>query len=234
MTQAINTLIDSYPDLEICRHDLNSAFSILKESYSQNGKMLICGNGGSAADSEHIVGELMKGFLSKRPIPESVRQKFKDLFPEEGDYLADHLQGALPAISLVSHSALITAFSNDVTAETVYAQQVYGYGLPGDVLLAISTSGNSANVVRAVQVAKALGLGTIGLTGKKGGKLSELCDVTIKTPRDQTHQVQELHLPVYHALCIALEYTFFNNSQAAPKASDTGVPEMKSSNKTYK
>lgn len=213
MTHAINTLIQSYPVLGVCRQDLNTAFQILKNAYKNQGKTLICGNGGSAADSEHIVGELMKGFISKRPLPPEIRKQFVRIFPDEGNYLADHLQGALPAISLVSHSALITAFSNDVTAETVYAQQVYGYGREGDVLLAISTSGNSANVVRAVQVAKVLGLKTIGLTGRKGGKLSGLCDVTIVVPKEQTHEIQELHLPVYHALCISLEEAFFGENQ---------------------
>lgn len=209
MTSAIKILIDTYPDLSVCGQDLEGAYELLKNAYQQKGKLLICGNGGSAADSEHIAGELMKGFISKRPIPDKMRQRFTDLFPEEGDFLADNLQGALPTISLVSHSALITAFINDVSAETVFAQQVYGYGQRGDALLAISTSGNSANVVRAVQVAKALELRTIGLTGEGGGKLSGLCDVTIKVPEKETHRIQELHLPVYHALCIALEEAFF-------------------------
>jgi D-sedoheptulose 7-phosphate isomerase len=211
MAPALNTLCDNIPDLAVCKEDLTHAFELLKNSYKQKGKLLICGNGGSAADSEHIAGELMKGFVSKRPIPDHIRRKFKDLFPEDGDFLADNLQGALPTISLVSHSALITAFINDVTAETVFAQQVYGYGQEGDALLAISTSGNSSNVVRAVQVAKALGLKTIGLTGQGGGKLAELCDVTIKAPRKLTHHIQELHLPIYHALCIALEEEFFSH-----------------------
>lgn len=210
MTDAIATLIATYPELKVCQQSLYQTLETLIETYQQRGKILICGNGGSAADCEHIVGELMKGFISQRPLPESVRQQFQQMFPEEGEYLADHLQGALPAISLVSHSALISAFANDVSAEIVYAQQVYGYGLPQDTLLAISTSGNSANVVRAVQVAKVMKLNTIGLTGQGGGKLSELCDVTIKVPKKLTHQIQELHLPVYHALCIGLENEFFS------------------------
>lgn len=213
MIKAINTLIETYPDLEVCRQDLENSCNLLINSIRNKGKLLICGNGGSAGDSEHIVGELMKGFISKRPLPDHMRQRFKDAFPDEGDFLADHLQGAIPAISLVSHSALITAFINDVTAETVYAQQVYGYGRETDALLAISTSGNSANVVRAVQVAKVLGLSTIGLTGNKGGKLNELCDVTIRAPRELTHHIQELHLPIYHALCIALEEEFFGKKK---------------------
>ena len=238
MNQSFNSLIKTYPDLEVCKEDLDKSFTILKHSYSQNGKMLICGNGGSAADSEHIVGELMKGFISKRPLPKAMRERFKSMFPEEGDFLADHLQGALPAISLVSHSALITAFCNDVSAETVFAQQVYGYGRKEDVLLAISTSGNSANVVRAVQVAKVLSLGTIGLTGKNGGKLAELCDATIKVPRELTHQIQELHLPVYHALCISLEEEFFggstDNAELHEKNTTTLTSKTKDSNEIYR
>lgn len=234
MTEAIHALIKSYPDLEVCRQDLNTAFEILKTSYTQNGKTLICGNGGSASDSEHIVGELMKGFISKRPLSENVRQKFREFFPEEGDYLADHLQGALPAISLVSHSALITAFSNDVSAETVFAQQVYGYGRPEDVLLAISTSGNSANVVRAVQVAKVMGLKTIGLTGRKGGKLAGLCDVNIIVPRELTHEIQELHLPVYHALCISLEEAFFSSSEVKQETRRHEYKKNKDKNEIYR
>ncbi len=227
MTQAIEDLIKTYPDLEVCRQDLEESCAILKNSIRSKGKLLICGNGGSAGDSEHIVGELMKGFISKRPLPEEMRQRFRDAFPEEGDFLADHLQGAIPAISLVSHSALITAFINDVTAETVYAQQVYGYGQETDTLLAISTSGNSANVVRAVQVAKVLGLATIGLTGRKGGKLLDLCDVTIRVPRELTHHIQELHLPVYHALCIALEDEFFGS----PKPKNAAESRLQQKNK---
>lgn len=209
MVPAISKLIKTYPDLAVCQESLLGAFELLRDTYKKQGKMLVCGNGGSAADSEHIVGELMKGFISKRPLPASVREQFREYFPGEGDFLADHLQGALPSISLVSQSALIAAFANDVSAETVYAQQVYGYGQPGDALLGISTSGNSLNVVRAVQVARVRGLVTIGLTGSNGGKLSSLCDITIKVPREITHHVQELHLPVYHALCIALEQEFF-------------------------
>ena len=209
MTHVIDSLIETYPVLEVCRKDIYHTFEIFKESYHQQGKILICGNGGSAADCEHIVGELMKGFVSKRPLPAHVRQKFRRSFPEKGDYLADHLQGALPAISLVSQSSLISAFSNDVAADMVYAQQVYGYGRKGDVLVAISTSGNSVNIVNAVQTAKVMELKTIGLTGRKGGQLLDLCDVTIRVPKDITAQVQELHLPVYHALCLLLEEEFF-------------------------
>lgn len=209
MNPAFTSLMEFYPALAPCGDDLQHAFELLKESFQKNGKLLICGNGGSAADCEHIVGELMKGFLSKRPITPAIRKLFEERLPNDGAFLADHLQGALPAISLASHSALISAFSNDVTEETAFAQQVYGYGRHHDVLLAISTSGNSANVLRAVQVAKVMGLSTIGLSGISGGKIAEFCDVTIKVPRKLTHEIQELHLPVYHSICRALEKEFF-------------------------
>lgn len=209
MNPAFISLMESYPALQACGDDIQLAFELLQESFQKNGKLLICGNGGSAADSEHMVGELMKGFRTKRPLTQANRKLFEERLPNDGAFIADHLQGALPAISLVSHSALITASSNDVTAETVFAQQVYGYGRHHDVLFAISTSGNSANVLRAVQVAKAIGLATIGLSGSSGGKIAEYCDVTIKVPSQLTHQIQELHLPVYHSLCRALELEFF-------------------------
>ena len=171
---------------------------------------MVCGNGGSAADSEHIVGELMKGFLKKRQISEKEKDKLKSLFPGEWDYLSKNLQGALPAISLVSHPALSSAFINDVAADMVFAQQVYGYAKAGDVLLGISTSGNAKNVANAVMVARAAGMKTIGLTGGKGGFLQSLCDVTIRVPADETFKIQEYHLPVYHALCAMLEEEFFD------------------------
>jgi D-sedoheptulose 7-phosphate isomerase len=205
----LEALITKYPELNECVPSIIEAFEFLKVTYHQGGKVLICGNGGSASDSEHIVGELMKGFMSKRPLSNERRQQFLQHFPEEGNFLANHLQGALPAISLVSHSALITAYANDVSAEMIFAQQVYGYGKSGDTVVGLSTSGNSANVVRAMQVAKVLGLRTIGLTGRSGGKLNELCDVTIRVPWERTPDIQERHLPIYHTLCIMLEEEFF-------------------------
>lgn len=165
----------------------------------------MCGNGGSAADSEHIVGELMKGFNSVRPISNNHRSRLIEACGDEGAFLADHLQRALPTISLVSQSALITAVGNDVAADMIFAQQVYGYGHPGDVLWAMSTSGNSKNVIYAAQVAKAFGLKVIGLTGEDGGRLVRWCDVSICVPRTNTAEIQELCLPVYHTLCHVLE-----------------------------
>ncbi len=209
MSLALEALFEKYPDIAACRDDVVAAYEIMRESYANGGKALFCGNGGSASDSEHIVGELMKGFMSRRPVPEAERARWIEAYGEEGHYLADHLQGGLPAISLVSHTALLTAFINDVAADMMFAQQVYGYGKPGDVLVGLSTSGNSANVVRAVQVAKLRGLKTIGLTGRAGGKMASLCDVTIRVPKDATPDVQERHLPIYHAICIMLEEEFF-------------------------
>ncbi|WP_135550701.1 D-sedoheptulose-7-phosphate isomerase [Paenibacillus cymbidii] len=209
MHHVLKTLIGRYPELDECAAQLEEAYAALVSSYRAGGQLLVCGNGGSASDSEHIVGELMKGFMLKRPLGTADRDKLAAAFPEEGDYLANHLQGALPAISLVSHSALITAYSNDVAPDMIFAQQVYGYGQPGDVVLGISTSGNSGNVVRAIQVGKAMGLRTICLTGRKGGKLGALCDVAVRVPSDSTPDIQELHLPIYHALCVMLEEEFF-------------------------
>jgi D-sedoheptulose 7-phosphate isomerase len=188
---------------------IEEASRLLVEAYGQGHKVLTCGNGGSAADSEHIVGELMKGFMLRRPVPDELRHRLRAQFAELGDVLADHLQGALPAISLVSQAALISAFANDVAADMVFAQQVYGYGQPGDVLIGISTSGNSLNVINAIRVARTLGVKTIGLTGRTGGAMLSLCDVCIRVPSDQTYEIQERHLPIYHALCMVVEEEFF-------------------------
>ncbi len=202
-------LLENYPDLQPCISDVGAAYNLLSTTYHAGGKLLICGNGGSAADSDHIVGELMKGFELKRPIKEDLRQKLTDLNPEMGAYLADHLQGALPAISLSAHAALASAVTNDTDGNMTFAQQVLGYGVKGDTLIGISTSGNSLNVRYALIVAKALGLNTIGLSGKTGGKMRDLCDVTISVPNERTLAIQERHLPIYHTLCIMLEQEFF-------------------------
>lgn len=209
MHPALVKLLETYPTLRPCLPDIEHGYNLLSEAYHAGGKALFCGNGGSAADCEHIVGELMKGYRAPRPLSSQQRQILLDACGKEGNYLADHLQGALPALSLVSHTALITAFANDVAADMIFAQQVFGLGCPGDVLVAISTSGNSANVVHAVQVARAVGLKTIGFTGVNGGKLKALCDVTIRVPADETAEIQEFHLPIYHALCDILEKEFF-------------------------
>lgn len=205
----IQILTDRYPSLTVCANDIVAAYEKMLACYENGGKMLFCGNGGSAADAEHIVGELMKGFLLKRSPIQAHRDALAKAFPEDADYMAAHLQRGIPAISLVSQSAVQTAFNNDVAADMVFAQQVYGYGRPGDLLLGITTSGNSQNVVYAMKVAKAMGLTTIGLTGAKESALSAICDVTIRVPQTETYMVQELHLPVYHWLCAALEDTIF-------------------------
>ena len=205
----INSLIERYPTLAVARGDIESALGVLTESYGKGGKLLLCGNGGSAADCDHIAGELLKGFMSKRPLPEAKKAEMRSLCPAISDEALDSLQMGLPAIALHSAAAYNTAYSNDVSAELVYAQAVLSLGKAGDVLLAISTSGNSKNVLRAAEVARALGVKVVGLAGRKGGKLKDVSDVCICVPEDETYKVQELHLPVYHTLCAALEKHFF-------------------------
>lgn len=199
----------NHPQLEICKSKIEEAFLLLKQCYENGGKVLICGNGGSAADCEHIVGELMKGFILKREITCENSQKIKDAFPGEGKYFSQHLQSALPAISLVSHLALTSAFINDIAPDMVFAQQVYGYAQKNDVLIGLSTSGNSSNVLNAIKISKSFGIRNIGMTGEDGGLMKELCDVIIKVPASDTFRVQEYHLPVYHVLCAMLEENFF-------------------------
>lgn len=199
--QHLDQLMERYPVLCGIKAEIEQANFCMRAAYEKGGKLLACGNGGSAADADHIVGELMKGFYKQR------RLKGEELsgYGELGVFL----QGALPAISLTHHTALSTAFSNDVEPSMVFAQQVYGYGQPGDVLIAISTSGNSDNVVRAAQVAKAKGLRVIALTGRDGGALSKIADVGVVVPEQITAKIQELHLPIYHTWCAMLEEHFF-------------------------
>lgn len=209
MRSEFETLTRQAPDLAVCVVDLERAFDLLRRAFSAGGKLLVCGNGGSAADSEHIVGELMKGFERRRPLAADERERLLALFPGEGQYLADHLQGTLPALSLVSQASLITAVANDLAADLIFAQQVVGYGRRGDVLLAISTSGNSASVLHALRVARARGLGTVGLTGHDGGAMAGLCDVLLRVPRQATADIQGGHQSLYHTLCALLEKEFF-------------------------
>ena len=207
--QFLQALEMRYPDLASCLPDVERAYLLLAGAFRQGGKVLLCGNGGSAADCEHIVGELMKGFRHKRPVPPEVRDKLRGAFPDTGDSIADQLQGALPAIALTSQTSLISAVANDTAADMIFAQQVFGYGKPHDVLIGISTSGNSRNVLCALRVARALGLSTLGLTGQAGGAMLHLCDVIIRVPFESTSEVQERHLPIYHTLCLMLEEAFF-------------------------
>ena len=202
--------LTNYPQLSGCADDVLAAYELIKNTVLRGGLVLTCGNGGSAADAEHIVGELMKGFKMKRPITAEQRDALVTAYRGEGVYFADNLQRAIPAISLVSQTSLSSAFVNDVAPDMVFAQQVYGYGCAGDTLLAISTSGNSKNVVNACKVAKTFGVSTIGMTGENGGKLKEICDVTIRVPACETFRVQEYHLPVYHALCAMIEMELFS------------------------
>jgi D-sedoheptulose 7-phosphate isomerase len=205
----IEVLIERYPQLLECRESIQAAYDILKEAYTKDRKLLVCGNGGSASDSEHIVGELMKEFKLKREIYKNQAEAMKLIDSELGAILAKHLQGALPAIALTGHSSLTTAFMNDSNPELIFAQQVNGYGKPDDIFLGISTSGNSRNVLFAAVAAKAKGLKVIGLTGQKPCKLAQLADVCIQVPESDTYKIQELHLPVYHCLCMMLEEHFF-------------------------
>lgn len=209
MKSEVEKLVAKYPELSVCVQPILDAFNLLKEAYRNEGMVLLCGNGGSASDCEHIVGELMKGFKLKRPVDDSFKQQLQRSFPNDFEYISSHLQGALPAISLVSQSSLTSAFANDVAADMIFAQQVFGYGKRGDVLIGLSTSGNSVNVIHALKVAKTLGLKTIGLTGENGGEMKEICDVTICVPFEETLDIQERHLPIYHTLCIMLEEEFF-------------------------
>ena len=205
----METLFERYPQLESCRKDFTSAFEILCESFSSGGKLLVAGNGGSASDAEHIVGELMKGFVRPRHLSPEMSEALTDADRELGPVLASKLQGTLPAIALDGQIALSTAFQNDVDPQLCFAQQVLGYGKAGDVFLGISTSGNSRNVLYAAVTARAKGMKVIALTGASENRLSETADVCIRVPETETYKVQELHLPVYHALCLMLEERFF-------------------------
>ena len=205
----IEKLIVDYPFLSECKSEIEKALSLLCAAVKEGRCIYVCGNGGSASDCQHITGELMKGFLKKRPVifPAETAEK---LSPQTAQLLCGKLQGAIPCHSLTAEISLITALCNDVSADIIFAQQIYGYGRKGDCLIAISTSGNAANVCLAAELAAAMGLSVIVLTGKKGGKLKTLCETAICVPADITHIIQEYHIIVYHALCAALEEVFFN------------------------
>ena len=203
-------LFERYPELLACEADIDRALALMIETYENGGKILVCGNGGSCSDAQHIVGELMKGFLLKRPMSAAQKKAFEDaLGAEEADAFASRLQRGLPAIALDGQSALMTAYLNDADPDYVYAQEVFGYGKKEDLLIGISTSGNSKNVVLAMKAAKALGIRGIALTGAKESKLSALATATVRVPSTETFKIQELHLPVYHYLCAAIEEKFF-------------------------
>ena len=205
----IDILTSRYPVLESVQEEIAQGYLIMKNCYEHDGKLLIAGNGGSAADSEHIAGELMKRFKSPRRVAPEFSEKLKSIDPVRGENLAKNLERGLMAIPLVAHEALTTAYINDVDGLGVFAQQLFGFGRPGDVFLGISTSGNSKNVMSATVVARAIGMKVIGLTGKDGGELAEVADVAVKVPEKETYMIQELHLPIYHCWCLMLEETFF-------------------------
>lgn len=206
----INELINRYPSLSVCREDVEKAVNAIISSYENGGKLILCGNGGSCADCDHISGELLKGFLKKRPLTPEQKAKMRENCPALTENELELLQGGLPAVSLPSLSALNSAFCNDVDPQLIYAQSTLALGRPGDVMIAISTSGNALNVASAARVAKGIGMTVIGLTGKNGGKLRELCDICIIAPENETYKIQELHLPIYHVICAMVEEHFFN------------------------
>lgn len=209
VVKIFDELFQRYNSLEICKNQIWDAYEIIRDCYEKEGKLLVAGNGGSASDSEHIVGELMKSFIKPRKLSEDFASKLKQIDGQMGVELADKLQGAMPAIALVDHVALSTAYLNDVDPLLGFAQQVNGYGKKEDVFLGISTSGNSQNILYACTVAKAKGMKVIGLTGNSGGKLKDMSDVSIVVPEKETFKIQELHLPIYHCLCLMLEEIFF-------------------------
>jgi D-sedoheptulose 7-phosphate isomerase len=207
----LNQLSERFPSLSTFKKVIAEATEMIISCYSGGGKLLVCGNGGSCSDADHIVGELMKSFECKRPIKKDIVEKLVKVSGERGLYLAQKLESGLPAISLSSQTSLTTAICNDIDANLVFAQQVIGYGREKDVLIAISTSGNSQNVVDACITAKALNLKVIGLTGMTGGKMKEYCDILVNVPEKRTAYVQELHLPVFHAICLLIEKHFYGN-----------------------
>ena len=205
----IKELVERYPALSVCKADIESAAKTIIGSYEAGGKLLVAGNGGSAADSDHITGELLKSFIKKRKPEKEFLESLSEIDQETGKYLEDKLQGSLPAIALSNNSALMTASLNDVDGNVMFAQQVMGLGKKGDVFLGITTSGNSKDIIYALVVAKAKGLKTIALTGKDGGKAKTIADISIVVPQEETFKIQELHLPVYHALCLTVEEHFW-------------------------
>ena len=209
----IDFLISRYPALAEEKEDLIRAYLAMEECYRHDGKLLIAGNGGSAADAEHIAGELMKRFKIPRHVTTDFGERLKSIDPVRGKKLANNLERGLTAIPLVAHEALLTAYINDVDGLGVFAQQLLGIGRSGDVFLGISTSGNSENIILAAIVARALGIQVIGLTGAKGGELAEVADICVKAPANETYMIQELHLPIYHCWCLMLEDRFFGKDK---------------------
>lgn len=209
----IDLLITRYPALRSIQKEIVDAYLVMEECYKNGGKLLIAGNGGSAADAEHIAGELMKRFKNPRPVSREIAEKLVAVDPVRGPELAKNLECGLMAIPLVAHEALSTAYINDVDGLGVFAQQLFGFGRPGDVFLGISTSGNSKNVINATVVARAMGIKVVGLTGAKGGELAAVSDVCVKAPETETYMIQEYHLPIYHCWCLMLEDRFWGGNE---------------------
>lgn len=209
----LNELFQRYPRLKICEYDIRFATSAVIHTFSLGGTLLTCGNGGSSSDAGHLAGELMKSFEQNRPVNKELEEKLSERFGEQGRYLAKKLQDSLPVISLSAHESLITAIANDTDPDLIFAQQVVAHSAHANTLLAISTSGNSQNIINAIITAKAVGLVTIGLTGESGGKMKDLCDIIIRVPETRTSFVQELHLPVYHAICMMVEDYFIHHRE---------------------
>lgn len=205
----IDLLLKRYPTLEVCKVEIVKAYLLMEECYKNGGKILVAGNGGSAADAEHMVGELMKGFVLPRKLDQAYRNKLISVNSEMGEILAVNLQGALPAIALDGHFALSTAYMNDCEPSLCFAQQVNGFGNLNDVFVGISTSGNSKNVMYAATVARAKGMKVVGLTGSKDSELSAFADVCVRVPNTETYMIQEYHLPIYHCWCLMIEDYFF-------------------------
>lgn len=208
--QYIASFFERRSDLRFLQPQIVNVVNMLVSAFSSGNKLLLCGNGGSCADCEHIAGELLKGFLLKRPLKQTMIDDLAQRYGEQGKEIGEKLQQGLPAISLGTHAAAISAFANDVDASLVYAQQVLAYGQAGDILLGISTSGNAQNVSAAMMTAKSLDLRTIALTGRDGGKLTQLADVSLIMPQQETYRIQEDHLAIYHLLCAAVEYELFD------------------------
>lgn len=227
----IDDTVKRYPVLREVSPKLEASLQALIHCFQSGSKLLVCGNGGSASDSDHIVGELLKGFISKRTLRDSDVEKIENCFPGEGVAIANNLQYGLPAISLTCNGAINSAIANDTNPEYIFAQQVFALGKKGDVFLGISTSGNSKNIVHAIKVAKSLGMTTISLTGEGGGALKSLSDININVGANKVHEVQELHLPVYHALCAAVEHHFFE--QESPEMVEAPSATEKNQKKSY-
>lgn len=213
MNKYVDDLNRRYPMLIDNKKEILDSYQMMRKCYQNGGKLLIAGNGGSAADSEHIAGELMKRFRRPRPISPELAEQLRNIDAERGGQLAHNLEQPLMAIPLVAHESLLTAYMNDVDSIGVFAQQLLGYGRKGDVFLGISTSGNSQNILNATVVARALGLNVIALTGRAGGELADVADIAVRVPEDETYKIQELHLPVYHCWCMMLEEYFFGDNK---------------------